>query len=62
MKLHFAIPGRNIGGEAESNERKKNMIGQQNKYSNLDLTKPSRKQTPGVFQGWKRYEEAEEEE
>ena len=40
----------------------KNMLSQQKRLSILGLTKPVKKQKPGIFQGWKRYEEAEEEE
>lgn len=40
----------------------KNMLSQQESLSMPDLTKPVKKQKPGIFQGWKRYEEAEEEE
>ena len=44
-------------------KRGKNLIvGQQKNYSNMDLTISEKKRKPIVFQGWKRYEEAEEEE
>ena len=43
-------------------KRSENMLSQQIRVSIPDQTKPVKKQRPGVFQGWKRYEEAEEEE